>query len=107
MPSIDSNNLKLLYLSLYIINNQSEIETNWDRRENEINLYMQSQSRRSAVLLFISTIEVFRDFNSVLQFFTLNSLNIISEQAATVVALKRKMNYRYEIVNLYDDEGRN
>ena len=28
MPSIDSNNLKLLYLSLYVINNQSEIETN-------------------------------------------------------------------------------
>ena len=28
MPSIDSNNLKLLYFSLYIINNQSEIETN-------------------------------------------------------------------------------
>ena len=28
IPSIDSNNLKLLYLSLYVINNQSEIETN-------------------------------------------------------------------------------
>ena len=28
MPSIDSNNLKLLCLSLYVINNQSEIETN-------------------------------------------------------------------------------
>ena len=28
MPSIDLNNLKLLYLSIYVINNQSEIETN-------------------------------------------------------------------------------
>ena len=28
MASIDSNNLKLLYLILYVINNQSEIETN-------------------------------------------------------------------------------
>ena len=28
MPSIDSNNIKLLYLRLYVINNQSEIETN-------------------------------------------------------------------------------
>ena len=27
MPSIDSNDLKLLYLSLYVISNQSEIET--------------------------------------------------------------------------------
>ena len=27
MPSIYSNNLKFLYLSLYVINNQSEIET--------------------------------------------------------------------------------
>ena len=27
MPSIDSNNLRILYLSLYVINNQSEIET--------------------------------------------------------------------------------
>ena len=27
MPSIDSNNLKMLYLSLYVMNNQSEIET--------------------------------------------------------------------------------
>ena len=28
MPSIDSNYLKLLHLSLYVINKQSEIETN-------------------------------------------------------------------------------
>ena len=28
MSSINSNNPKLLYLSLYVINNQSEIETN-------------------------------------------------------------------------------
>ena len=28
MPNIDSNNLKLLYLSFYVINNQSEIEIN-------------------------------------------------------------------------------
>ena len=28
MLSFDSNNLKLVYLSLYVINNQSEIETN-------------------------------------------------------------------------------
>ena len=28
MPSIDSNNLKLLYLTLYVINIQSEIRTN-------------------------------------------------------------------------------
>ena len=38
MPSIDSNNLKLLYLRLYVINNQSEIETNWDWRKIETNL---------------------------------------------------------------------
>ena len=47
MPSIDSNNLKLLYLSLYVINNQSEIET--DVRLRQIcclNL------RRSTVLAF-------------------------------------------------------
>ena len=31
MPSIDSYNLKLLYLNLYVENNQSEIETNWNR----------------------------------------------------------------------------
>ena len=28
MPSINPNNLKLLYLSLHVLNNQSEIETN-------------------------------------------------------------------------------
>ena len=33
MPSIDSNNLKWLYLSLYIINNQSEIETGMRLRQ--------------------------------------------------------------------------
>ena len=46
MLSIDSNNLnnlKLLYLSLFVINNESEIETNWARREIETNLQSQSQ----------------------------------------------------------------
>ena len=44
MIDIDSNNLKLLYLSLYVINNQSEIETNWDRREIETKQQSQSQA---------------------------------------------------------------
>ena len=44
MPSIDLNNLKLLYLSLYVINNQSEIETNGDRREIKTNMQSQSQA---------------------------------------------------------------
>ena len=38
MPSIDPDNLKLLHLSWYVINNQSEIETNWEWREIETNL---------------------------------------------------------------------
>ena len=47
MPSIDSNNLKLLYLSLYVINNQFEIETGVRLRQIcSLNL------RRSTVLRF-------------------------------------------------------
>ena len=42
MPTIDSNILKLLYLNLYVINNQSEIEINWDRCEIKTNLQSQS-----------------------------------------------------------------
>ena len=38
------NNLKLLYLSLCVINNQSEIETNWGWREIETNLQSLSQA---------------------------------------------------------------
>ena len=44
MPSIDLNNLKLLYLSLYVINNEPEIEINWNRGEIETNLQSQSQA---------------------------------------------------------------
>ena len=43
MSSSDLNNLKLLYLSLYVLSNQPEIETDWDRREIETNLQSQSQ----------------------------------------------------------------
>ena len=44
MRSIDSNNLKLPYWSLYVINNQSEIAINWDWRKIETNLQPQSQA---------------------------------------------------------------
>ena len=39
MQSIDSNNLKLLHLSLYVINNQSEIEPAWDRDKSAVSIF--------------------------------------------------------------------
>ena len=44
IPSIDSNNLKLLYLSFYEIYNKPEIETHWGRRDIETNMQSQSQA---------------------------------------------------------------
>ena len=51
LPSIDSNNLKLLHLSLYVINNQSKIEISFIEACVRLRQIRSLNLRRSAIFI--------------------------------------------------------